>query len=64
MDKQKPRRREVFLQEMDRVVPWDRLIKKLAAYDPKAGAQGGRRAYPIEGMLRLYFLQNGYGYAD
>lgn len=59
MEKQKQTRREVFLQEMDREVPWDRLIKKIAAYAPKAGPQGGRRAYPIEGMLRLYFLQNG-----
>jgi hypothetical protein len=49
---------------MDRVVPWDGLIKKLAAYDPKAGSKGGRRAYPIEVMLRLYYLENGYGYAD
>jgi transposase, IS5 family len=64
MEKQKQTRREVFLQEMDGVVPWDRLIKKIAAYYPKAGPKGGRRAYPIEVMLRLYFLQNWYGYAD
>lgn len=61
--KRKPTRREVFLQEMERVVPWERLIKKIAAHYPKAGPQGGRPAYPAEMMLRIYFLQNWYGYA-
>lgn len=63
-EKRRLTRREVFLQEMERVVPWTLLIGKIALYYPKAGPQGGRPAYPIEVMLRIYFLQNGYGYAD
>jgi len=49
---------------MDHVIPWDLLLKAIEPYYPKAGPQGGRPAYPIEAMLRIYFLQNGYGYAD
>ena len=62
--KRKPMRREVFFQVMDHVIPWDLLIKTIVPYYPKAGPQGGRPAYPIEVMLRIYFLQNWYGYAD
>ena len=64
MGKRKPTRREVFLQLMERVIPWDLLLKAIVPYYPKAGPQGGRPAYPIEVMLRIYFLQNWYGYAD
>ena len=64
MGERKPTRREVFLQLMEQVIPWDLLIKAIEPYYPKAGPQGGRPAYPIEVMLRIYFLQNGYGYAD
>lgn len=64
MGERKPTRREVFLQVMGQVIPWDLLIKGIEPYYPKAGPQGGRPAYPIKVMLRIYFLQNWYGYAD
>ena len=63
MGERKPTRREVFLQVMGQVIPWDLLIKAIEPYYPKAGPQGGGAAYPIKVML-LYFLQNWYGYAD
>lgn len=64
MGERKPTRREVFLQVMGQVIPWDLLIKAIEPYYPKAGPQGGRPAYPMKVMLRIYFLQNWYGYAD
>ncbi len=55
-------RREAFLAEMDRVVPWVRLEGRIAPYYPTAGK--GRRPYPLSTMLRIYFLQQWYGYSD
>ena len=64
MRERKPTRREVFLQVMEQVIPWDLLLKAIEPYYLKAGPQGGRPAYPMKVMLRVYFLQNWYGYAD
>jgi transposase, IS5 family len=60
--KKKTTRREKFLAQMDRVVPWARLVAVIAPYYPK-----GRRGRPpvgIERMLRLYFLAQWYALAD
>jgi IS5 family transposase len=60
--KKKTTRREKFLGEMERVVPWARLIALIEPYYP-----AGRRGRPpigIERMLRLYFLQQWYALAD
>lgn len=48
-------RRELFLDEMDRVVPWSALYSLVAPHDPKAGS--GRRPAGREIMLRTYFVQ-------
>jgi transposase, IS5 family len=55
-------RREVFLAEMERVVPWQRLEALIAPHYPTAG--NGRRPYPLGTMLRIHFLQHWYGYSD
>lgn len=60
--KKKITRREKFLGEMERVVPWARLVALVVPHYPE-----GRRGRPpmgIERMLRLYFLQQWYGLAD
>ena len=62
----KPTRRDVFLAEMDRVVPWAELCAVIAPHYPKApepGA-GGRRAVGLERMLRIHFLQQWYALSD
>ena len=41
--KKKQTRRELFLSEMDAVVPWDRLLALIVPQYPKAGPKGGRR---------------------
>jgi len=53
--KRKQTRREKFLAEMEQVVPWSRLVRLIEPYYPKAG--NGRQPYPLESMLRIYFLQ-------
>lgn len=60
--KRKQTRREVFLAEMDQVVPWATLLALIEPHYPKAGR--GRRPYPLATMLRLHFLQQWYALSD
>jgi IS5 family transposase len=55
-------RREAFLSQMARVVPWRRLEGLIEPHYPLAGK--GRRPYPLSVMLRVHFLQHWYGYSD
>ena len=55
-------KREAFLNEMERVVPWSRLLKLIEPYYPKSG--NGRPPMPMETMLRIYFLQQWYSLSD
>jgi IS5 family transposase len=49
---------------MEKLVPWKRLEKKVARYYAKAGAQGGRPAYPLPTMLRVHCMQLFYNLSD
>ncbi|QCX51789.1 IS5 family transposase (plasmid) [Ralstonia pseudosolanacearum] len=55
-------RRQRFLAEMERVVPWSRLIAAVEPYYPKG--KRGRPPIGLERMLRIYFLQQWYGLSD
>ena len=63
-DKGKKTRREVFLAEMEQVVPWARLQGLIAPHYPKGGAAGGRPPLPLERMFRIYCLQQWYNLSD
>jgi transposase, IS5 family len=56
-------RREVFLAEMEQVVPWAPLLAAIAPHYPKLG-RPGRQPYPMATMLRIHFLQQWYGLSD
>ena len=60
--KRKQTRREVFLQEMELVVPWKGLLKLIEPHYPMAGR--GRRPYPLETMLRVHLMQNWFALSD
>ena len=60
--KRKQTRKELFLIEMDRVVPWKGLIALIDPHYPKG--EGGRPAYPLMAMLRVHLMQNWFGYSD
>ena len=60
--KRKQTRKELFLIEMDRVVPWKGLITLIEPHYPKG--DGGRPAYPLMAMLRVHLMQNWFGYSD
>ena len=61
--KKKRTRREKFLGEMDRIVPWSRLIAVVEPLFPKSG-RVGRAPIGVARMLRMYCLQQWYGLAD
>lgn len=58
----KTTRREKFLTEMDRIVPWSELCALVATKYPKAG--DGRPPKDLEMMLRIYFLQQWFNLSD
>ena len=58
----KTTRREKFLSEMDRIVPWSELCALVAPKYPKAG--DGRPPKDLEMMLRIYFLQQWFNLSD
>ncbi len=60
--KRKQTRRELFLAEMEKVVPWDALLALIAPVYPKGG--NGRPPYPLQTMLRIHLMQNWFGYSD
>ncbi len=60
--KKKVTRRERFLREMEKVVPWARLCAVIEPHDPQG--KRGRPPMGIERMLRIYFLQQWYALAD
>jgi IS5 family transposase len=59
---EKVTRRERFLEEMERVMPWKRLEARIAPVYPVAG--NGRRPYPLATMLRIHLMQQWFGYSD
>jgi IS5 family transposase len=61
--KKKRTRREKFLAEMERVVPWARLIAVIEPLYPTSG-RVGRQPMGVPKMLRIYLLQQWYGLAD
>jgi IS5 family transposase len=63
LGKRKRTRREVFLDEMEQVVPWKVLLALIEPHYPKAG-RPGRQPYPLATMLRIHFLQQWYALSD
>jgi IS5 family transposase len=55
-------RRQVFLEEMEQVVPWRELCALIEPHYPKPG--NGRPPVGVERMLRIYFLQQWFNLSD
>jgi IS5 family transposase len=60
--KKRMTKRQRFLAEMEKVVPWPRLMSVIEPYYPKG--KRGRPPIGLERMLRIYFLQQWYGLSD
>lgn len=52
----------LFMIEMDQVVPWLGLMALIESHYPKG--EGSHPAYPLMAMLRVYMMQNWFGYSD
>ena len=55
-------RKQAFLAEMEQVVPWERLMARIAPHYPVAG--NGTQPYPLATMLRIHLMQQWFGYSD
>ena len=58
----KKTRKELFLEEMDRIIPW-KASKVIKPYYPKPKG-AGRRPIGIQRMLRIHFLQHWFELSD
>ena len=58
-------RREQFLDQMDATIPWDRWVAVIEPfYYQQAPGKKGRKAKPVETMLRMYLLQAWFSLSD
>ncbi len=53
--KKRKTRRELFLERMDGLIPWQLLEDRIRPFYPKAGR--GRHPYPLPVMLRVHCVQ-------
>ena len=60
--KKRKTRRELFLERMDGLIPWERLEDRIHPFYPKAGR--GRHPYPLAAMLRIHCVQLFYNLSD
>lgn len=49
---------------MERVVPWQALLKLLMSYDGAREHQGEGPAYSLETLLRVHLVQSWWGLSD
>ena len=62
-NKKRRTRRELFLAEMDAVVPWPELLAVVEPHYPRTGGRG-RPPVSLASMLRIYFLQQWFALSD
>ena len=60
--KKRKTRREVFMERMDGLIPWQLLEDRIRLFYPKAGR--GRHPYPLSTMLRTHCVQLFYNLRD
>ncbi len=58
----KKTRKQVFLQQMDQVVPWTALVELIAPYYPEG--KTGRPPFSLMTMLRIHFMQQWFTLSD
>jgi len=60
--KKRKTRREIFLERMEKLIPWKQLEKKVTRYYPNG--QSSRPPYPLSAMLRVHCMQLFYNLSD
>lgn len=59
----KKTRKELFLDDMEQIIPWQDLCVAIEPYYPKPEG-AGRRPVGVERMLRIHFLQHWFDLSD
>lgn len=59
----KKTRKEIFLEEMDQIIPWKEMTQAIEPYYPNPKG-AGRRPVGLERMLRIHFLQHWFELSD
>ena len=60
----KKTRKEIFLEEMEQIIPWTELCEVIAPYYPKSPDGAGRPPVGLDRMLRIHFLQHWFELSD
>ena len=60
--KLKKTRKQVFLEQMEQVVPWAALVELIAPYYPQG--KTGRPPFSLHTMLRIHFMQQWFTLSD
>jgi len=61
--KKRQTRRELFLAEMEKAVPWALLLEPLVPHYPTSGRRG-RQPMPLLAMLRIHCMQQWFSFSD
>src|SRR5574340_21631 len=61
--KKRSTRRELFLAQMEKVVPWESLLAVVEPHYPRSGRRG-RPPMGLELMLRIYCMQQWFSFSD
>lgn len=59
----KKTRKEQFLEDMEKIIPWQELTQVIEPYYPKPEG-AGRRPVGVERMLRIHFIQHWFNLSD
>ena len=60
--KKRKTRREIFLERMNALIPWEQMEERIRPFYPKAGR--GRRPYELSAMVRIHCVQLFYNLSD
>ncbi len=63
MAKKRLTRREKFLNEMDAIIPWKKLLSAIKPHYPTSGRQG-RQPIGLAKMFRIHCMQHWFNYSD
>jgi IS5 family transposase len=60
----KKTRRQIFLEQMQAMLPWDLFLSLIRPVYHQPSAKGGRPPFPLEVMLRIHLLQQWFTLCD
>jgi IS5 family transposase len=60
----KKTRKEMFLDDMEQIIPWKEMSEAIRPYYPKEPEGAGRKPIGLQRMLRIHFLQHWFELSD